>query len=297
MSTLTKGARGDKVKELQKMLIDNGLLDKQYATGYFGPLTENALKAFQSKAGLPTSGSFDDITSHALNNIGGADIIDNHPNLVGTQLGNYIDNLKTTDPTLYYTIAGATKNGFMLTPGMVIKARQQAAQQVTPYFTEQANNSRGILNNYLNSTLGKYSTDMSGLQDSAKTDFEDLQDKEGQNGTWASSARTERMNSLQNKYNNAFSELYNTNKGSIAEKLQGQEYNYGADATPKVNLDQTTADFSRPAANFSATSSSVYNPFNFSGIQNENKKSAIDKYTNLGVASQTYPLEVKENNE
>lgn len=296
MSTLTKGSRGDKVKQLQQMLIDNGLLDKQYKTGYFGPLTENALKAFQSKSGLPTSGAFDDTTSTALSNIGGADILDNHPNLVGTPLGDYLNNLKTTNPGMYYTLAGAAKNGIMITPGMLKRAQDQATADVTPYFTQEAQNSRGILDNYLNTTLGKYNNDLADLTAGAKTDFEDLQDKEGQNGTWASSARTERMNSLQGKYNSAFSNLYNTNKGNIADKLQGQEYNYGADATPKVDLTQTTADFSRPAANFSSTSSAVYNPFNFAGRQNTAKAATVNDFTNENIASQFYPLTPKKNN-
>lgn len=296
MSTLTKGARGDKVKQLQQMLIDNGLLDKQYATGYFGPLTENALKAFQSKSGLPTSGSYDDTTSTALSNVGGSDILDNHPNLVGTPLGDYLTNLKATNPGMYYTLAGAAKNGVMITPGMLKRAQDQATADVTPYYTQEAQNSKGLLDNYLGTTLGKYANDSAGLKDSAKTDFEDLQDKEGQNGTWASSARTERMNSLQSKYNSAFSNLYNTNKGNIAEKLQGQEYNYGADATPNVNLEQTTADFSRPAANFSSTSSAVYNPFNFAGRQNTAKAATVNDFTNQGIESQFYPLTPKKNN-
>lgn len=296
MSTLTKGSKGDKVKKLQQMLIDNGMLDKKYATGYFGPLTENALKAFQSKAGLPTSGSFDDTTSHALNNIGGADIIDNHPNLVGTPLGQYMQNLKTSNPGLYYTLAGAAKNGVMITPGMLKQAQDQATTDVTPYYTEEAQNSKGLLDNYLGTTLGKYNTDKASLVQGATDDFSDLQDKEGQNGTWASSARTERANSLQNKYATAFQNLYNTNKGNIAEKLQGQEYNYGKDATPDVSLEQTTPDFSRPAASFSSTSSAVYNPFNFAGRKPTEKAAAINDFTNQGLSSQFFPLTPKTNN-
>lgn len=296
MSTLTKGSRGDKVKELQKMLIDNGLLDKQYATGYFGPLTENALKSFQSKAGLPTSGSFDDMTSSALTNIGGADIIDNHPNIVGTPLGDYMKNLKATNPGLYYTLAGAAKNGVMITPGMLKQAQDQATADVTPYYTQEAQNSKGLLDNYLSTTLGKYNLDKEGLQLSATDDFADLQDKEGQSGTWASNAREERKNSLQSKYATAFANLYNTNKGNIAEKLQGNEYNYGAEATPNVSLDTVTPDFSRPSASFSSTSSAVYNPFNFAGRKLTEKSAAVNDFTNQGLASQFFPLQTKTNN-
>lgn len=296
MSSLTKGSRGDKVKKLQQMLIDQGFLDKQYATGYFGPLTENALKSFQSKAGLPSSGSFDDTTSGALTNYGGSDIIDNHPNLVGTPLGDYLTQLKGTNPGLYYTIAGAAKNGMMITPGMLKQASDQATADVTPYYTQEAQNSKGMLDNYLGTTLGKYSNDLSGLKGQAASDFESLQDQEGQNGTWGSSARQERTNSLQSKYNTAFSNLFNSNKGEINSKLQGQEYNYGAAATPDVSLDQGSVDFSRNAPNFSSISSNVYNPFQFAGRKPTEQSAAVNSFTSENLASQFYPLTPKTNN-
>ena len=45
--SLTVGMSGADVTELQKALIDTGHLPKGKATGYFGPLTETALKKFQ----------------------------------------------------------------------------------------------------------------------------------------------------------------------------------------------------------------------------------------------------------
>lgn len=278
------------------MLIDNGYLDKQYATGYFGDLTEKALKSFQQKAGVQPSGTYDDVTSGALKNFKGADMVANHPNIVGTPLGDYMNELKTSNPGLYYTIAGAAQNGVMITPGMLKNAQDQASTQLEPYYQQDAQNSRGILDNYLNSTLDKYGSDLGSLRASAGTDFNALNDQEGQSGTWASSARGERMNSLQNKYNTAFNNLKSGTQGDIYSKLQAQEYNYGAGATPNVSLDSVQTDFSTPAPSFSSTSSQVYNPFNFAGRKNAEKSANIAGFTNDTLSSQFYPLTAKTNN-
>lgn len=47
---LTVGARGDDVKELQRLLISEGVWDSTVgATGYFGPITKSAVIRFQTK--------------------------------------------------------------------------------------------------------------------------------------------------------------------------------------------------------------------------------------------------------
>src|SRR3989344_440432 len=49
------GVRGDDVVSLQRFLIGQGLLGSESATGYFGPLTEAAVKRFQSGRGVVSS--------------------------------------------------------------------------------------------------------------------------------------------------------------------------------------------------------------------------------------------------
>lgn len=50
------GSRGDDVKGLQEFLIREGLLSAESATGYFGPLTEAAVKQWQAKQNIVSSG-------------------------------------------------------------------------------------------------------------------------------------------------------------------------------------------------------------------------------------------------
>lgn len=54
--TLSFGIKGDDVTELQKFLISQGALTPDSATGYFGRLTEAAVRQFQSTHGLETVG-------------------------------------------------------------------------------------------------------------------------------------------------------------------------------------------------------------------------------------------------
>lgn len=62
---LTRGAVGPEVRDLQQKLTDLG-----YATGpvdgQFGPITQSAVRRFQSSNDLPTSGTIDEATSAML---------------------------------------------------------------------------------------------------------------------------------------------------------------------------------------------------------------------------------------
>src|SRR3989344_5886507 len=54
---LSLGLSGADVTSLQKSLAASGYLANRYATGYFGPLTETALKKFQCDKEIVCSGS------------------------------------------------------------------------------------------------------------------------------------------------------------------------------------------------------------------------------------------------
>ena len=65
---LRRGVSGDDVIQLQKILIAQGHL-RSTASGYFGALTESALKAFQKAHGIDQTGSTGSKTRQALNSI------------------------------------------------------------------------------------------------------------------------------------------------------------------------------------------------------------------------------------
>ena len=56
-ATLSLGSRGDAVTALQEILIARGYLGAQYATGYYGALTQKAVQQFQCARSVICSGS------------------------------------------------------------------------------------------------------------------------------------------------------------------------------------------------------------------------------------------------
>lgn len=290
--SISKGSRGSEVNQLQQKLIDAGYSGKQYNTGYFGDLTNAALKKYQAAQQLPVTGVYDNITSKAISNAGPG--LEAHPNIIGTDLGQYLTSLKTTNPGMYYTLTEGANNG-MITPGLVKYATDNATKSTERYYNEDRTNSTGALQNYLNSTLGDYSRVAGDLQAAGTSDFNALNDAEGRNGTWASSARDSRLKSLESGYNSKFQDLYSKNLSNLQSKLQGQEYNYGASNTPTVNLDSYKANFGS-TPNYQAMSSNVYNPFNFVGRKNAEQQAGILAGTNNTLASQFQPLAIKTNN-
>jgi len=70
MATLQKGSGGKAVVKLQELLNKAGAKPKLSVDGDFGPATESAVKAFQSQAGMKSTGKADKSTLDALNGKG-----------------------------------------------------------------------------------------------------------------------------------------------------------------------------------------------------------------------------------
>ena len=66
-NSLCLGMKGDKVKEVQRRLKELGLYTESVITGYYGPVTEKAVKAFQEASGMTADGIVGDKTRAALN--------------------------------------------------------------------------------------------------------------------------------------------------------------------------------------------------------------------------------------
>ena len=66
-STLKSGSSGDYVSDLQQILkSDSTIYPEGLVTGYFGKLTEEAVKKLQKKYGLPETGVVDDTTQEVI---------------------------------------------------------------------------------------------------------------------------------------------------------------------------------------------------------------------------------------
>jgi len=65
------GSRSEEVKAIQEILkTDPEIYPEGYVTGYFGSLTEKAIKKIQKKCGLPETGVIDETTEKCLYPIG-----------------------------------------------------------------------------------------------------------------------------------------------------------------------------------------------------------------------------------
>jgi hypothetical protein len=61
------GSRSDEVKAIQEILKEDlDIYPEGYVTGYYGPLTEKAIKKLQKKCGLPETGDLDDATEKCI---------------------------------------------------------------------------------------------------------------------------------------------------------------------------------------------------------------------------------------
>lgn len=63
---MRKGAQSDRIKDVQALLKSDPSIYTGPITGYFGPMTEDGLKKFQTKLGLPVTGILDQVTQNAL---------------------------------------------------------------------------------------------------------------------------------------------------------------------------------------------------------------------------------------
>ncbi|MBX3172033.1 MAG: murein L,D-transpeptidase [Candidatus Eremiobacteraeota bacterium] len=63
---LTPGARGQDIVQLQRRLVDAGVLKDEQITGEFDAPTESAVKEFQKREGLPSTGRVAQLTLAAL---------------------------------------------------------------------------------------------------------------------------------------------------------------------------------------------------------------------------------------
>jgi hypothetical protein len=66
MSDLSEGAQGDDVKKAQEVLATDPTIFGVKPTGYFGPVTREALMKFQERYGLEVTGKLDEATREAI---------------------------------------------------------------------------------------------------------------------------------------------------------------------------------------------------------------------------------------
>lgn len=274
MQPLKQGSRGAEVTKLQQMLKDAGFFPKsQSTTEYFGPITEKALREYQASKGLTVDGIFGPQSNNVLKN-------NERVNNMITKLelsGNYdaarrVSELRDSGDQRVISLVDGIENNISVTNDTLQVNREMADKEQAKYYQQLEERSRGDLDAYLSSQLRDYGLSDEALQQGLVSDKATLDDTEGIKGTWASSARKERANSLLNQYNQKFQANANTVADNFGAKQRDFEYNFGANV-PNPVFNKTQASFTGEKPTFASTQSQVYNPFGFVGRYNAERES------------------------
>lgn len=267
MNILQKGSRGDEVVKLQQMLRDAGFFNYPTNTGFFGDITDKALRDFQQAQGIKVDGVFGQRSQTALNGYKQLIDIQKNPNIPA-------DVKKVLSPS-----NGDVRVQAEYAPGLTeedyANIRTRAEQELEPFYKAQQAYETGDANSQIDSVTNNYNNQIQQYKQNAVDDANEQDTTEGIKGTWASSARKSRMNSLQQKYNSQFSSLYNTAKSNLSKLRSGLGYDYGdAAVTNNAPVSQISANLFNK--NFTTSSTGgQYNPFGFEGRRNVEKKTNI----------------------
>lgn len=295
-TNLKLGMRGDDVINLQQMLRDAGFFKYPTNTGYFGEITQKALQDFQKSRGLQVTGVLDNNTSNILSKEKG--VQDFVKMTQGTQYGDLFQQLYLNNDPRIYTAVDTINNplnqgiflggGAVVTPEQLAKYEQIISNEVDPYYQDRANFDKAIYENQLGDINSSYQQSVDDLINSLNQDQTTQNENEGASGTWASSARQERLNSLANKYNAKFNALANTAQGNINQANINREYNYGAGSYQNNPLLRYTASLAQTGTPNLSTTTTKYNPFNpTSGIM-QAQKSSSKKAKLIGLIQSQY---------
>lgn len=274
MQPLQFGSRGPEVTKLQQMLKDAGFFPQsQSTTEYFGPITEKALKEYQKARSLTIDGIYGPQSNNVLKNnqqlTGIVQTLQQSGNATAAQK---FQQLIDSGDQRAVVLAQGLKNNISITPETLQVNREIADAEQAKYYQQLEQRSRGDLDAYLSSQLRDYGLSDEALQTGLVSDKNTLDDTEGIRGTWASSARKERANSLLNQYNQKFQANANTIEDDFTNKQRAFEYDFGANV-PKPIFNKTQASFNGEKPTFSTTQSQAYNPFGFVGRYNAERES------------------------
>jgi hypothetical protein len=143
---------------------------------------------------------------------------------------------------------------------------QASAKDIDPYYKTEKDVTQKRLEGDVSNVQEQYAGNVEALNQSLMAAKEQQDSDEGVQGTWASSARQERLNSLANKYNLQYRNLYNQAKNSLGNTLTEANYNLGEGSIPSTNVQQFGTNLSQTSpAQVSSLETYKYNPFQTAG--------------------------------
>lgn len=184
----------------------------------------------------------------------------NNPALQGTQeLDMFKEMVSKGDPRVGSVYFGM---GQFMTPETVKKYSTAGYDDVNPYFDREKDIAERSLKNTQETKENDYNISVAQLKQHLEDEKRALDTKEGEQGTWSSSSRQQRLNSFGNQYSNQFSSLLNQAKSGLeANALKGEELLGSNVQTPELQGVSLNLTQSAPAG-VQSTSGYKYNPFN-----------------------------------
>lgn len=186
-------------------------------------------------------------------------------------------------------------NGIVLTSDQIQKLVSSYPDVFSKYYNDYKTNSQADATSAANQLQQNYGTNIKGLQENYATDVNDLNDKEGINGTWASTGRAERMNNLTNKYNNLVTQASQGLTGKLNDVYRNAESDIGNVNTisPTTYGNLGTDSTYKPLQQ--STSQYKYNPFNLYGKVNYNQNDNLSQLNSGRLQAMNYNPLMKNN--
>lgn len=152
---LSQGLEGSDVRALQQFLKEKGFYFYPQITGYFGPITEMAVKAFQSAHGIPPLGIVGPQTSATLREMSRIISRTSAPQAVKRFINIYGDS-DTTGPTISSISSGTPSD----TSATIIWSTDEDADSQVEYGTTV---SYGLTSTLASTLVTSHSVSLSGL--------------------------------------------------------------------------------------------------------------------------------------
>lgn len=268
------GSRNNDVKTLQQMLVDAKLLPSDMVTGYFGPNTQNALIEYQKKIGVNPTGVYDDATINRAEQKRKEENVMADPVFKYGKAGTILNKLLASgDPRAQYYLNALdeyknnpyyTATGVQISPEYFEKALDTTISNYSPYYETQQNFEGQGYQNKMDNEVNDYTQSVFDLGRQTRDVYNNLTNTEGIKGTWASSARKDRQQNLQDQSQSAYNKLYNQTVGNINEINRNQQYRLGTYSSP--NISSQNVNLGGQQASITSSNRYQYNPFQQTGL-------------------------------
>lgn len=257
-TTLTRGSKGEEVKQLQQALNASGIGVQLKIDGDFGPATEAAVRFYQNAKGLKVDGIVGQQTRGTLNGQQGnndgvssllpaqqaiEDAVNNNPELKRLQdLVATIPELKSALDIVNLKLAEKVESGqkvnpdLTITPELTAKFLEQATSELDPYYQELIRQNKQDLSTSFQQLQQDYNTQISREQPAFQQNLENQDITEANQGTAFSSGRVKREGDIITGEQQKLDDYFQSNQRSAEGLARTGERQIGSRAFSDLGI-------------------------------------------------------------